>query len=210
MSKLGIFISVLGAFLLVILVLGVIGYMTPVRGVPLISMEESGTAMQQAGLTMQNQGQAIVEEGRRQGSQSLVTHGEHWLKDGQELVKRGQLMAADPTATSSLQSTQRDLAAQGNWNTLVNASKAMAHNPAQVGSINLEALRWDGQGMVSEGQNMAEHGQVMAGEVDVMVKLGQLAGPAAQDLRQAAQVMREVGFHLAETGQEMIDYADRF
>ncbi|MBN9390882.1 MAG: hypothetical protein J0I20_22830 [Chloroflexi bacterium] len=96
MHKLGIFISVLGAFLPVILVLGVIGYMTPVRTPNLISREESGAAMQQAGVTMQSHGQEMVKEGGRKGSQSLLIQGEHWLKDGQEMGKQGQLRRLIP------------------------------------------------------------------------------------------------------------------
>ena len=112
-------------------------------------------------------------------------------------------------ATSNLKSSLNYLAAQGNWNELIRNAQAMFHNPQQAGAADLNALRWNGQGMVSEGQNMAEHGRIMAEEVEVMVKEEQLSQAAADELRQAAQVIRQAGSHLTQNGQIMIDYADR-
>jgi hypothetical protein len=42
-----------------------------------------------------------------------------------------------------------------------------------------------------------------------MVERHALEGPAEGELRSSAQVMIEVGRHLEQNGQEMIDYADR-
>jgi len=63
--------------------------------------------------------------------------------------------------------------------------------------------------MQAEGRMMAEHGQLMVEEAELMVARHQLDGPAAADLRQAAQTLREVGGHLEGNGRAMIDYADR-
>lgn len=175
----------------------------------LVSMEESGQAMQQAGDAMKAHGEAMLDEGKRPGEQDLAAHGEHWLNDAQALVQGAEWMAMDPKAFSSLTSRPGDPAIQENWGALVRGSEAMLHDPSRAGATDLEALRWNGQGMVAEGRNMAEHGRVMAEEVEVMVVRHKLRGQAGADLRQAAQAMIDVGGHLSRNGQEMVDYADR-
>ncbi len=209
MKKLEIFISVMAAFFLLLFALVLIGYRPPNGELHLTSMEESGEAMQQTGQTMLTHGQTMLDEGRRTANQALVSHGQHWLSDGQLLVQRGQWMAMNPLASSSLQSSQSDLAKQGNWSELIRNAQAMVHNPQQIGATDLKALRWNGQGMLSEGQNMAEHGRLMAEEVAVMVKQEQLSLTAANELRQAAQIILQTGGHLAQNGQVMMDYAGR-
>lgn len=54
---------------------------------------------------------------------------------------------------------------------------------------------------------MTSHGQVMAEEANTMVERHNLQGPAAADLRGAAQTMRDVGARLAQNGQAMSNYA---
>lgn len=208
MKKLEIFLSMMTAFFLLFFALVIIGYRSPNDELHLTTMEESGAAMQQAGQVMLTHGQSMLDEGRRTQNQSLISHGEHWLTDGQLLVQRGQAMGANPLASSSLQSSQPDLAKQGNWNELIRNTQAMVHNPKQLGATDLNALRWNGQGMVSEGQNMAEHGRIMTEEVEVMVKQEQLSPTMALELQQATQIIGQVGSHLTQNGQVMIDYAD--
>ncbi|OJV91784.1 MAG: hypothetical protein BGO39_18005 [Chloroflexi bacterium 54-19] len=162
---------------------------------------------------MQNHGQRMVEQGQPVDNPdpTLVSWGNRWIIDGQLMVERGQLMGADPLASASLHSTQAELKAQGNWSTLVADTKAMIHNPNLVGSLNLPALRWDGQGMVSEGEAMAGKGLIMAEEIEQMVKQGHLdpLGPEARELRQSAQLLHNTGLQLAQNGRDMIGYADR-
>jgi len=52
----------------------------------LIAMDESARAMQEAGTLMQTHGQAMRDAGQRTGDQSLIAHGDHWLRDGLTLV----------------------------------------------------------------------------------------------------------------------------
>jgi hypothetical protein len=72
-----------------------------------------------------------------------------------------------------------------------------------------EALHWNGLSMRGVGQNMVDHARIMAEEVEVMIERHGLQGQAGDDLRRAVQVMREVGGHLMQNGQEMMDYAHR-
>jgi hypothetical protein len=175
----------------------------------LVSMAESARAMVQAGETMQAHAQAMLTEGQQTGDQDLLAHGEHWLRDGQALVRGGQWMEMNPTAPGSLVSSPSELAAQGSWGELTRTAQAMLHDPSRASSTDLEALRWNGLAMRSEGRNMVEHGRVMVEEVELMVARHGLEGQAATDLRATAATMQQAGGYLEQNGEEMVDYADR-
>ena len=175
----------------------------------LVSMTESGQAMQRAGETMQAHAQAMLTEGQRAGDQELLDHGNRWLGDGQALVRGGQWMGMNPTSPASQASSPSELAAQGNWGELTRTAQAMLHDPSQARSVDLEALRWNGLAMRSEGRNVGEHGRVMAEQVEVMVARHGLEGQAVTDLRQTAAEMQQVGGFLEQNGEEMVDYAGR-
>ena len=187
------------------------------QGPHLVSMEVSGRAMQRAGDAMQAHAREMLDEAERTGDKEWAAHGEHWASDSEALLEGARWMGADPKAFSSLTSNPSDPAIQQNWGALVRGSEAMLHDlaganaagSASRGGADLEALRWNGQSMVAEGRNMAEHGRVMAEEAEVMVERHSLQGRAADELRQAAQTMVEVGGHLRSNGREMVDYTDR-
>jgi hypothetical protein len=180
-----------------------------VEGPRIVSMEASAQELQRAGAAMQAHADAMLADGQRVGDPALTAHGEHWREDGQILAQRGQWLAMDPLAPSSLSSTPAELSTQGAWGSLTSTAAAMLHDPGNAREVDLEALRWNGLAMRAEGRNMAEHGTVMAQEVELMVAGSRLAGEPAADLRQAAQRMREVGGYLEGNGQSMVDYADR-
>ena len=175
----------------------------------LISMSAGAQAMQQAGQTMQAHGQAMLDEGQRSGDLDLITHGQHWLQDGQALVQGGQWMAMNPTAPGSLVSNPGDLSAQGSWGELNRSAQEMLHDPSKASGLNLEALNWNGEAMQAEGRIMADHGRLMAEDAELMVERHNLDAQAATDLRAAAQTMIAVGGHLQQNGKEMIDYAEQ-
>ena len=175
----------------------------------LVSMEASGRAMQQAGAAMRAHGQAMLDEGRRAGDQELIAHGEHWLRDGQDVADRGRWMAMDPAAEGNLGADRGGLTASGDWAGLVEYARAMQHDPHRVQGTDLEALRWNGLAMRGEGENMVEHGRLMVDEVALMIAQHRLDEAAAAELRQATEALREAGEHLRQNGQAMIDYADR-
>jgi hypothetical protein len=115
-----------------------------------------------------------------------------------------------PLAPGSLVATPSELSAQDAWGELVETAEAMLHDPSKARSaMDLDALRWNGEAMRAEGRTMAEHGRVMAEEAELMTAAHGLSRQRADDLRQAATVMRQVGGHLERNGLEMIDYADR-
>lgn len=175
----------------------------------LMSMEASGQAMQDSGAAIERHGQAMLDDGRRTGDQDLTAHGEHWIRDGQQMVQGGQWMTNNPTAPGSLVSSPVELREQGNWTELTKNAQAMIHDPSKARGVNIEALRWNGLAMRGEGQNMIDHAAIMAEEVELMVQRHGLQGQAAADLRRAVEVMRQAGGHLKQNGQAMIDYADR-
>jgi hypothetical protein len=175
----------------------------------LVSMAESAQAMQQAGNVMQSHAQAMLDEGQRTGDQYLVARGEHWLSDGQAMVRGGQWMAMNPTAPGSLVSSPSELSAQGSWGELTRTAQQMLHDPSRAREIDLSALMWNGQAMRAEGRNMLDHGRIMAEEAEVMIARHGVDGQAATDLRQSAATLRQVGGYLEQNGQSMIDYADR-
>ena len=179
------------------------------RAPALVSMQESAQAMQQGGQAMQKHGQAMLDEAKRTGDTELQQHGQHWLNDGKALAENGDWMSANPTSPQNLQSSTAELQAQGSWRELNRRAQAMLHDPSKAGSLDLDALLANGETMLAEGRNMADHGRVMAEEAGVMVEKHGLQGQAAADLRQAAQVMRDIGGLLARNGQEMVAYADR-
>lgn len=211
-GRLGIGVAVVAALALVIFGVVAATRRTSGRTVEqpqLVSMEESARAMQQAGTTMQTHGQAMLEEGRRTNDQDLITHGDHWLRDGAALIQGGQWMAMNPTSPGSLLTSPAELAAQGSWGELNRNAQAMLHDPSKARTVDVEALRWNGLAMRGEGQNMLDHAQIMTEEAELMIERHGLQGQAATDLRAAAATMRQVGGYLMQNGQGMMDYADR-
>ncbi len=175
----------------------------------LISMAEAAQAMLRDGGAMQVHAQVMLDEARRTGDQDLAAHGEHWQRDGLELVQRGQWMAMNPIAPGSLVASPSQLSQEGSWGELTRTAQAMLHDPSRARGVDLEALRWNGVAMQAEARNMAEHGRLMAEEADVMIAQHGLQGEAAATLRQAAETMREVSGYLEQNGQAMVDYAER-
>lgn len=175
----------------------------------LASMAESAAAMLTAGSAMQVHGQLMLDQGKATNDPDLVAHGEHWREDGQSLVLGGDWMIANPTSPGSLVSDPARLSEDSSWGELNRAAQQMIHDPRGARSVDLEALRWNGQAMRSEGRTMAEHGLVMAEEVALMVNLHRLSDDAASDLRSSTQTMIDVGQRLEQNGNEMIDYTDR-
>lgn len=175
----------------------------------LVSMDESARAMQQAGAAMQAHGQVMIDEGQRTGDKGQVMIAEYWRQNGQALAEGGQWMAMSPTAPGNLLTPPGAVASQGSWGELTRTSAAMLHDPSKARSVDLEALRWNGEAMVAEGRNMAEHGRLMQEEVNVMLVRHGLSNQVEADLRLAAQTMLTVGSHLQQNGQQMVEYAAR-
>jgi hypothetical protein len=175
----------------------------------LVSMSQSAQAMQQAGNVMQSHAQTMLVEGQRTGDQELIARAEHWLSDGQALVRGGEWMSMNPTAPGSLVASPTELGAQGSWGELTRTAQQMLHDPSRAREVDLEALRWNGLAMRAEGRNMVDHGRNMAEDTEMMIASHGLDGPAAADLRQTAATTRQVGGDLEQNGQSMIDYADR-
>jgi hypothetical protein len=209
MGKLSIGLAIGAALLLVSFGLVARAAQPTMQGPHLAAMAESAQALQRDGAVMMAHGQAMLAEGQRTGDQDLTARGEHWLQDGRALVQRGQWLLMNPTAPSSLVSSPGELAAEGSWGELTRTAQAMLQDPTRAREVDLQALRWNGLAMRAEGQNMAEHGQVMAEEVEVMLARHGLEAQTAAELRQAARTMREVGGHLAQNGQAMLDYAEQ-
>ena len=174
-----------------------------------VSMADSAQAMQRAGAAMQAHGRAMIDAGRQTGDQDRVAHGERWTTDGQALAQGGGWMAMSATKPGDLLTVPDALAARGSWSALARTSAAMLHDPTRARNVDLEALRWNGEAMQAEGRNMAEHGRLMGAEVAPMTVRYGLDAHAAADLDDGARAMLAVGTHLAQTGQAMVDYADR-
>jgi len=209
MRKLSIGLAIGAALVLIAFSLVALAARPTQEAPRLVSMAESGQAMQRAGALMHGHGQAMLAEGQRTGDQDLIARGEHWLRDGGVLVQGGRWMAMNPTAPGSLVSSPSELAAQGSWGELTRTTHEMLHDPSRAREIDLEALRWNGLAMRGQGRNIIEHGRLMAEEVELMIPQHGLDGQAANDLRQAAATMQRVGGYLEQNGQAMIDYADR-
>ncbi len=209
-------IGILGAVVVVavvaaIIVANVTQSAKPTADKPsLITMDESARAMQQAGTLMQSHGQAMRDDGQRTGNQSLIAHGDHWLRDGLTLIQGGQLMAnTNPVPPSTLHPASGDSGVTaGDLVELNRAAQAMVIDP-KASSVNPDTVRWVGLAMRGEGQTMIEHARVMTEEIDVMIAQNMLAGPDGDALRQAAQTLRDVGGRVTQNGQAMVDYADR-
>lgn len=207
--------SGIAAALIVAMILVIFGVVVGARGPTiddeshLVSMTESAAAMQDAGRVMQAHGQTMLNEGTGSGDADLISHGEHWIQDGQALVQGGTWMAMNPTAPGSLVTDPASLKEQGSWGELSRTAQQMLHDPRDARDVDLEALRWNGEAMRAEGRNMMSHGQIMAEDANLMVERHELQGQAADDLRSSAQVMIDVGQHLEMNGKEMIDYAKR-
>ena len=80
MGKLGIGLAIGAALVLVAFSLAALAARPTQEAPRLVSMAESGQAMQQAGVLMQGHGQAMLAEGQRTEDQDLIARGEHWLR----------------------------------------------------------------------------------------------------------------------------------
>lgn len=206
----------IGAAVLVALVLVTVGVIAAAKGSTsagvakpnLVSMDEAARAMQQAGAAMQAHGQAMLNQGTANGDQTLIAYGKQWLQDGQQIAQGGQWMAMDPTDPSNLDSPS-GVATDNNRQQLSIHAQAMLHDPSKASAINIDALRDDGLAMQGEARNMVEHAHVMAQFVDVMVAQHMVDDQTAADLRQAVQVLGDVGNRLGQNAQQMVDYANR-
>ena len=176
----------------------------------LVSMADSGQAMIRAGTSMLTHAQSMQAQAQATGDVELQALADRWQLDGQDLVRRGQWMAADPIAPNNLLTPPGELSRQGAWGDLLPNAQAMAHDPTQAKSAtDVQALRWDGLAMQAEGRNMADHARVMNAEVDAMTGSHGLQPADVAALHDAAQTLRSVGGNLQQNGQTMLDYADR-
>src|SRR6266567_7337214 len=101
-------------------------------------------------------------------------------------------MAKNPTDPSNLDSPA-GVAADNNRQQLSIHAQAMLHDPSKARAIDIEALRDDGNAMQGEARNMVEHARVMGQTIDLMVAKHQVDDQIAADMRQAAQVLNDVG-----------------
>ncbi len=210
MKRAGIGLTIGGALVLVAFSLVARTSRPTVEAPRLVSMAEGAQALARASDTWRVHAQAMLREGQRTGDQDSIARGEHWLRDSQDLEQRSRWLAMNPTAPGSLLASPSELATQGNWGELTRTAQAMLHDPEGARSaVDLEALRWNGLAMRAEGRLMSEHGRIMAEEAEIMVERHGLEDQAADDLRQAAMSLQQVGGYLERNGQAMIDYADR-
>ena len=212
MSRISVGIAVVVAVALLAFGLVVRAAQAPVVSTSrIVSMEEGGRAMEAAGLAMQRHASAMITDAQSGSDAELIAFAEHWQRDGELVEQRGRWMAMNPTAASSLTSSQSTLAATGQWGTLTTAAQAMSHDPTRMHGADVEALRWNGRAMTAEGRAMAEHGRVMLGEIELMIAQGRHSSvsPAIGELRSAAETIERVGGDVESNGQAMIDYAQR-
>jgi hypothetical protein len=175
----------------------------------LTTMADSAAAMQREAALMQAHGQDMLAEGQRTSNAALVFHGEHWASDGRSVAQAARWMAMDPTAPANLNTPPGQLAAQGTWGSLTQTARAMLHDPSRARSVDLDALRWNGEAMQGEGKHMLEHVRAMNEDLAVMAALHQVDQSTASELRAAVEAVSAAGTHIAQNGRAMVDYADR-
>jgi hypothetical protein len=176
------------------------------------SMAESATAMREAGEAMWRHGEAMLDEGKRTGNAGLLRQGEQWILDGRQVAEGGAWMGMNPAVPANLLAPPSSLAARGDLAALGRANESMAHDTAwlqRARRVDIEALRWNGEYMRDEGGRMVTHAMEMWRQVETMGSEHSLDRQTATELQTATQTLMAAGEHARQSGQSMIDYADR-
>jgi hypothetical protein len=139
------------------------------------------------GRAMQQLGARMVSHGEALADQSWVGDGQHWVADGNTMVQIGERT--------------------------VKLGQSLASNPIKAQEVDIDQVRAQGMGVVSDGQALVEHGKVMTELSDLLKRRSNASGdqPLAQDVADAqasAQRMAQTGQQLVAGGQQLIAFAD--
>jgi len=139
------------------------------------------------GRAMQQLGTRMVTHGQALADPSWVADGQHWIADGNNMVAIGE--------------------------GAVKLGQSLSVNPISAQEVNINQVRAQGLGVISNGQALAEHGKVMVELSDLLARRVDASSdlPLAQDVaeaRQAARRMADTGQQLVTGGQQLVDFAD--
>jgi hypothetical protein len=139
------------------------------------------------GREMQQLGGRMVSHGDALGDPSWVGDGQHWIADGNTLVAIGERT--------------------------VKVGQSLANNPIKAQEVDLNQVRAQGLGVISDGQALVEHGKVMSELSDLLKRRtdASVDQPLAQDVADArAEALRmgQTGQQLVTGGQQLVDFAD--
>jgi hypothetical protein len=146
-------------------------------------------------------GNQAIEHGRamQQLGGRMVSHGQavadqSWVGDGQHLIADGISMVAVGERTVKL-------------------GQSLSVNPIKAHEVDINQVRGQGLGVISDGQALVEHSKVMIELSDLLKRrLDASTDPSlAQDVAEArvgAQRMGETGQQLVTGGQQLVDFAD--
>jgi hypothetical protein len=139
------------------------------------------------GRAMQQLGARMVSHGEALGDQSWVGDGQHWIADGNTMVAIGERT--------------------------VKLGQSLASNPIKAQEVDINQVRAQGLGLISDGQALVEHGKVMTELSDLLKRRTDASGdqPLAQDVAEAqagALSMGQTGQQLVAGGQQLVDFAD--
>jgi hypothetical protein len=139
------------------------------------------------GREMQQLGARMVSHGEALGDPTWVGDGQHWIADGNNMVAIGERT--------------------------VKLGQSLANNPVKTQEVDINQVRAQGLGVLSDGQALAEHGKVMIEFSDLLKRRTDLSGDQAlaqdvADARPGAMAMEQTGQQLMMGGQQLVDFAD--
>jgi len=136
---------------------------------------------------MQQLGARMVSHGEVVGDPSWIGDGQHWIADGNGMVAIGERT--------------------------IKLGQSLANNPIKAQEVDINQVRAQGMGVISDGQALVEHARVMSELSDLLERRTKSTGdqPLAQDIAdaQASSLrMGETGQQLVAGGQQLVDFAD--
>jgi hypothetical protein len=159
----------------------------PARAFDPKDLATAGNQAIEHGRAMQQLGARMVSHGQGLGDQSWVGDGQHWIADGNNMVAVGERT--------------------------LKLAQSLSVNPIKAQEIDINQVRAQGLGVISDGQALVEHGKVMVELSELLER--HLDASADQTLRQdvaearaGAERMGQTGQQLVTGGQQIVDFAD--
>ncbi len=139
------------------------------------------------GQAMQQLGARMVTHGQALADPSWVGDGQHWIADGNTMVAIGERT--------------------------VKLGQSLANNPIKAQEVDINQVKAQGLGVISDGQALVEHGKVMTELSDLLKRRTDASRdqPLAQDVADAqagALRMGQTGQQLVTGGQQLVDFAN--
>lgn len=139
------------------------------------------------GQHMQKLGARMVEHGQASGDQAWIDDGQHWVIDGKRMGEIGE--------------------------STLKLGQSMRGNPIKAQDVDINKIRVQGLGLISDGKAFVEHSKIMV-ELTALLKRraedssAQSLSQDIADSEEQAKRMSQTGEQLVKSGEALVNFAD--